>query len=76
MKFPWELSEFDFCFHNLRVLLLFVCVCFLSRVSLFSPGCTETHYVDQASLELTEIHLTLNSDPTPPTPPPPSGFIF
>jgi hypothetical protein len=39
------------------IYLLFVClfVClfvFRDRVSLYSPGCTETHFVDQAGLEL------------------------
>jgi hypothetical protein len=32
-----------------------VCVClifFLDRVSLYSPGCPGTHFVDQTSLEL------------------------
>jgi hypothetical protein len=29
-------------------------------VSLCSPGCSGTHSVDQAGLELTEIHLPLH----------------
>jgi hypothetical protein len=32
---------------------------FQDRVSLCSPGCPGTHSVDQAGLELTEIHLPL-----------------
>jgi hypothetical protein len=36
-----------------------VCVCvFRDRVSLCSPGCPGTHFVDQAGLEL-KIHLPL-----------------
>jgi hypothetical protein len=36
---------------------LFVfCFCvFRDRVSLYSPGCTGTHYVDQAGLELRNL---------------------
>jgi hypothetical protein len=37
---------------------LFVCL-FWDRISLHSPGCWGIHCVDQASLELTEIHLPL-----------------
>jgi hypothetical protein len=33
-------------------LFLFVCFVFQDRVSLYSPGCPETHFVDQAGLEL------------------------
>ena len=36
-------------------------LCFRDRVSLCSPGCPGTHSVDQAGLELTEIHLPLSS---------------
>jgi hypothetical protein len=31
---------------------LFVCFVFRDRVSLYSPGCPGTHFVDQAGLEL------------------------
>jgi hypothetical protein len=31
---------------------LFVCLFFQDRVSLYSPGCPGTHFVDQAGLEL------------------------
>jgi hypothetical protein len=33
---------------------IFVCLCFvfLDRISLYSPGCPGTHFVDQAGLEL------------------------
>jgi hypothetical protein len=36
---------------------LFVClfVCFQDRVSLYSPGCPGTHFVDQAGLELRNL---------------------
>jgi hypothetical protein len=39
-----------FCF----VLFCFVLFCFVfrDRVSLYSPGCPGTHFVDQADLEL------------------------
>jgi hypothetical protein len=37
-------------------LLFFI---FRDRVSLCSPGCPGTHSVDQAGLELTEMHLPL-----------------
>jgi hypothetical protein len=46
----------------LLLLLLFVCLFVLffdDRVSLYSPGYSGIHSVDQASLELTEIHLAL-----------------
>jgi hypothetical protein len=32
---------------------------FQDRVSLCSPGCPGTHFIDQAGLEFTEINLTL-----------------
>jgi hypothetical protein len=31
--------------------LFFVCFVFQDRVSLYSPGCPGTHFVDQAGLE-------------------------
>jgi hypothetical protein len=35
---------------------LFVCFCFFEdRVSLYSPGCPGTHFVDQAGLELRNL---------------------
>ena len=37
-------------------ILVFV---FQDRVSLYSPGCPRTHFVDQAGLALTEISLPL-----------------
>ena len=43
------------------ILLCFVLFCFQDRVSLCSPKCPGTHSVDQAGLELTEIHLPLPS---------------
>ena len=36
---------------------------FVDKVSLCSPGCPETPSVDQASLELTEICLSLSPRP-------------
>jgi hypothetical protein len=43
-----------FWFWGFWGVVLFVClfVCFQDRVSLFSPGCPGTHFVDQAGLEL------------------------
>jgi hypothetical protein len=47
----WFLSFF-FCFF----VCLFVCCCFFrDRVSLWRPGCPETHSVDQAGLELRNL---------------------
>jgi hypothetical protein len=42
-----------FCFCFFVVFCLFVCYFFFfqDRVSLFSPGCSGTHFVDQAGLE-------------------------
>ena len=38
------------------VVVLFVCSCFFrDRVSLCSPGCPGTHFVDQAGLELRNL---------------------
>jgi hypothetical protein len=42
----------------LFVCLFFVLFCFFDRVSLCSPGCPGTHFVDQAGLELRN-HLPL-----------------
>lgn len=43
-----------------HVLVMCVCVCvYWDTVSLFSPGFSETHYVNQVALELTEILLFL-----------------
>ena len=36
----------------IKYTMWFVCVCFRDRVSLYSPGCPGTHFVDQAGLEL------------------------
>jgi hypothetical protein len=51
-------------FLKMYLLILFVClfVClfvfaFQDRVSLCSPDCPGTHFVDQAALELTQISL-------------------
>lgn len=42
-------------FKRHSVLVLF---CFVETGSLGSAGCPGTHHVDQAGLELTEIHLS------------------
>ena len=49
-------SSFPFSSSFSLVVAVFV---FLRQVSLCSPGCATTHSVDQAGLELTEIHLPL-----------------
>jgi hypothetical protein len=41
-----------FVFCCFVVFCLFVCFVFRDRVSLYSPGCSGTHFVDQAGLEL------------------------
>jgi hypothetical protein len=45
----------------LSLFLLFFCFCFWDRVSLCSPGCPGTHFVDQAGLELKFACLCLPS---------------
>jgi hypothetical protein len=39
-------------FGGVGFLFCFVLFCFRDRVSLYSPGCPGTHFVDQAGLEL------------------------
>jgi hypothetical protein len=50
---PDCLSELFFCFF-----LFFFFVFFQDRISLYSPGCPGTHFVDQAGLELRNWPLT------------------
>ena len=45
---------FSFICFCLFVLFVLFC-CFQDRVSLYSPGCPETHSVNQASLELRNL---------------------
>jgi hypothetical protein len=42
-----------------KFLAIFVVVVLQDRVSLCSSGCPRIHFVDQAGLKLTEIHLSL-----------------
>lgn len=55
----------DFCWSDVTVEQIFkvafklICVFFWDRVSLQSPGCSGTHCIDQASLELTDLYLSL-----------------
>jgi hypothetical protein len=45
------------------LVFLFVClfVCFFQdRVSLYSPGCPGTHFVDQAGLELSNLPASVS----------------
>jgi hypothetical protein len=44
--------HFFFLFFFLSFLFSFSFLVFRDKVSLYSPGCPETHYVDQAGLEL------------------------
>ena len=53
MAASWDLF---FIFINF---VSFLFLFFQDRVSLCSPGCPGTRSVDQAGLELTEIHLPL-----------------
>jgi hypothetical protein len=39
------------------IFVVVVVVVFQDRVSLYSPGCPGTHFVDQASLELSPYNL-------------------
>jgi hypothetical protein len=61
MNFLFRLSEsVGFLFVCLFVLFCFVLFCFVllvfqDRVSLYSPGCPGTHFVDQADLELRNL---------------------
>jgi hypothetical protein len=58
------------CFlHTKKALFVCVCVCvcvcvFRDRVSLRSPGCPETHSVDQASLELRSLPASASQVPS------------
>ena len=49
-------GHYFFCFCSFVVVgffvSLFICLFFWDRVSLYSPGCPGTHFVDQAGLEL------------------------
>jgi hypothetical protein len=60
---------FQFCFQ--LCLFLFVCLFFSrDRFSLCSPGCPETHSVDQAGLELRNPPASASQVPAPPLPAP------
>jgi hypothetical protein len=48
-QWPHTVPGFVYVF---LLLLLFVYLVFRDRVSLYSPGCPGTHFVDQAGLEL------------------------
>jgi hypothetical protein len=63
------------------------CCCFLffvfwDRVSLCSPGCPGTHFVDQAGLELRNLPASASGDlglkacATHPPPPTPGAIVF
>jgi hypothetical protein len=41
-----------FCFVFVCLVLVLFCFCFQDRVSLYSPGCPGTQFVDQAGLKL------------------------
>ena len=44
---------------TVSLVLGFVLFCSGDRVSLCSPGWPETHFIDQAGLELMEVHLPI-----------------
>jgi hypothetical protein len=48
----WGLLGFIYLFIYLFIHLFIYILVFQDRVSLCSPGCPETHFVDQAGLEL------------------------
>ena len=64
---PFTFPLIPFLLHSLGVWggrgVVFGLVCvelgFQDRVFLYSPGCPGAHSVDQADLELTEIHMPL-----------------
>ena len=45
-------SNYNFSTHMLKQMIFFFFFSFQDRVSLCSPGCPGTHFVDQAGLEL------------------------
>jgi hypothetical protein len=47
-----QLVSLSFC---LVVLFCFACFIFRDRVSLYSSGCSGTHFIDQADLELRNL---------------------
>jgi hypothetical protein len=51
MNSMWELESFSPYISS----FLFVCLFVRDRVSLCSPGCPGTHFVDQAGLELRNL---------------------
>ena len=66
---------------RLNLFVCFHCFIFQDRVSLCSPGYSGTHIVDQAGLELIEIHLPLPPDCwdqrcAPPLPSIIAGFVL
>jgi hypothetical protein len=52
----WEIIKSDAVIgmgsRNGELFFCFYCCCFRDRVSLYSPACPGTHFVDQAGLEL------------------------
>jgi hypothetical protein len=51
-KSKWRGGFSRITFLLLFIALFFVLFCFRERVSLYSPGCPGTHFVDQAGLKL------------------------
>jgi hypothetical protein len=51
-KFPIPRPPPILVFFSFSFLFFFFFLVFRDRVSLYSPGCSETHFVDQASLKL------------------------
>jgi hypothetical protein len=55
LLFSMALEMVSYSFLFLFFVCLFVCFVFEDRVSLCSPGCPGTHFVDQADLELRNL---------------------
>ena len=50
-----ELEKDSFLFYSVLVFFCLFFVFFRDRFSLYSPGCPETHFVDQAGLEFRNL---------------------
>ena len=53
--FVWGFVLFCFVF-----CLCCCCCCFPDRISLYSPGCPRTHFVDQTDLELRNLPASVS----------------
>ena len=55
LLFCWKIFLSFVWFLGLFLFLFWCCCCFQDRVSLCSPGCSGTHSIDQAGLELRDL---------------------